>query len=55
MPQPKGQKRIPGHALRTIAGLAACECGWATDRSITPSAANRARTQHLVDLRMERA
>jgi hypothetical protein len=55
MPQPRGQKRIPGHGKIMKYGLAACECGWITIQSISPTQALVARGRHLVDVRMAAA
>lgn len=56
MPQPRGQKRIPGHKRTEADGLAACECGWTPakgfpDCASTPSTANKLRGFHLADVR----
>jgi hypothetical protein len=55
MPQPKGQKRIPGHALREMDGRAACECGWKPSPGFSPSRGMVERGRHLVDVRMAAA
>jgi hypothetical protein len=53
MPQPRGMKRVDGHRLaRDGRGNAACECGWESGQE-KASAANKARTAHLVDVRMD--
>jgi hypothetical protein len=55
MPQPRGQKRIPGHQYRTAEKRVACECGWTAPAERSTSAQLVLRGRHLVDVRMAAA
>jgi hypothetical protein len=55
MPQPRGQKRIPGHRLRIDFHQSGCECGWWPPAGTTRARALVLRGRHLVDVRMAAA